>query len=496
MRVVASPGRVDLLTNECSISLPGFWLAPSQATNVQKLLRNACLIPSDDPGGDEQMPQITQHPSVGVELKPTNHPTYDLSLFCPGLTAAFFFDSEGTWWRALSRACTAVGPESSSVCFSALCTRLKYVSKYVARITGWDEDNANYYPRLKYHFEIAGNGIGFVKIDSFIASSQYSSVLSLEGRDDIVIKYQGDCDHYDKTPHPLLPDYWNGQIGAGAGVSPAIYFLSPPVSMADFCSDVDDDSVCSAPREADPMAKLRFNLFQPYKDYMEQALECKTKGKVRYMIMERVGACLASETKNGGIDPITAIDYGIQTIALHRADVIHGDIHPGNVCHRRGPLGGLTLIDYGYASSVSKESNSRPRGLLKWVHSSLTPWQLQGYSFSRRDDIYKSFFFVASMIWGDHIFSRMVHTFDDDPAGLLKWKQDGPLFEWHDSHPFSTLLDPAQIGHILTALNAVHEKVMELGVNEEGKPAIMPYMEIIEQLNSVKRLFPGEITAV
>ena len=52
-----------------------------------------------------------------------------------------------------------------------------------------------------------------------------------------------------------------------------------------------------------------------------------------------------------------------------------------------------------------------------------------------------------------------------------------------DAHVGEDALGPAR-----AALSAVHGVVMELGVNEVGKLAILPDQDIIDRLNDVKRL--------
>ena len=377
----------------------------------------------------------------------------------------------------------------------SLCTKLAHVWDYVSGITGFqtvnevEHGNVVYEPQLRQPFEIAGPIFGALMVTKYIASSTVSSVFSAKRSGiNVVIKYQADCEQLTAEPvHPLQSDFMNGRIAAAAGVSPAVHFISPAIPISRFCRGSSVNSVCSPPR-VNPRAKLQFTVFHQ----RGRATQCMTHGVVRYMIMEKVGSCLHAEVVNGPLDPVKAIEYGIEVIEslrnLHeRAGVIHGDIHAGNVCHRLTPPagGGLALIDFGFALPVAEESGVPVRGRFNWTHPSLTPWQLEGYNFARRDDIYKTLYMMSYLMWGKEAFNKMLEDHSSSVELLLVWKSEGPLFEHGASGPFSNSL---MAGPARAALSAVHGVVMELGVNEVGKLAILPYQDIIDRLNDVKRL--------
>ena len=151
------------------------------------------------------------------------------------------------------------------------------------------------------------------------------------------------------------------------------------------------------------------------------------------------------------------------------------------------------LIDYGLAGSVSGETNVPVRKRLSWVHASLTPWQLEGSKFARRDDIYKTLFMIANWMWGQSGFTKLLGTYNGDTETFLQWKKDGPLFGWDHCHPFTASVSRSQVPLILEALNSIHSYVMKLEVGEE---AVIDYQFIIDQLRRVQGLLAGDPSSV
>jgi serine/threonine protein kinase len=91
----------------------------------------------------------------------------------------------------------------------------------------------------------------------------------------------------------------------------------------------------------------------------------------------------------------------IQGLSLmHDRGVIHGDIHAGNVVM----LGEKTVgfIDFGNAFFSEELIGANPRiaGHLEQVHCFYSPYDIEGYRFSYRDDVYKAVWLGAFLLGG------------------------------------------------------------------------------------------------
>ena len=317
--------------------------------------------------------------------------------------------------------------------------------------------------------------IGDVTVgDPPIGRSDFSVVLPVEGHAGEVMKYQGNCDALDQVDavHPLQIDYGFGLLASAAGVAAAPTFLSPGARI--------DSQLHSR--------KLQFDLFIANRPTEQRVrAECARRGVVRYMIVERVVSCLGERTR-APVPPAEAVRIGIEVIQLlqrlHAAGVVHGDLHAGNICRRRAAPNPLTLIDFGFASFVAAETDDfRPgAGNLTWVHRSLTPWQLEGHRFVRRDDVYKAVYMVARLIGGPAL-DQYSHSLIG-PA-LLAWKTRGPLFPWPGGpDPIQFHFGDRSGNEIKGVLNQIHETVMSL----VSVHTAIPYDDIITRFQRVVTL--------
>ena len=344
-------GKINMHMKGCGVELTGLWITPAQIEVLRQSVVNVCMqVASDDGpsvGGQTEPPYFVQGNHVGEESV--------IRLVCPGTAASYRFQVLGPG-DAFTPLCPGdeEGGEECRVTRwglrrKTLCTKLSHIWTYAATITGVQVDSESgadgfvYRPRLRDPTEIAGPLIGAILVGKYIASSDFSTVFFVEARDDIVIKYQSNCDGYDAKDHQLGSDFVHARMAAAAGVSPIVHFLSPPTGLLEFCGGVlqRDESVCSAPHGTNPHAKLQFKIFggEPFGFSQGKMARCRAEGVVRYMIIERVGSCLVGEHTAAPMNPIKAIKYGIDVIELLRtvhlkAGIYHGDIHMGNVCKR------------------------------------------------------------------------------------------------------------------------------------------------------------------
>lgn len=115
--------------------------------------------------------------------------------------------------------------------------------------------------------------------------------------------------------------------------------------------------------------------------------------------MERVAGCLSEFAIKGSTRRLSIAEtalVGIEVFnllsSLHSAVILHGYIHPGNVCQTLESRRKFKLIDFGRARFAAARDYSRDRyesvdGDSK--HPYLSPWEILGYRSSYRDDAYR-----------------------------------------------------------------------------------------------------------
>ena len=323
-----------------------------------------------------------------------------------------------------------------------------------------DVANALFAPALSSLTETVPR-FGKLTIRNLIGTGLYTRVFSVSERNDIVIKYQS-CKAIRKNRlHPLVVDFWMGEIASRLGVSPRPYFVSPGAESND-----------------PTLMKTSF--------LGDQSPSLNGYPIVRYMVMEKVDRCIGSTIRKslGLLNAATVTRMVIESLQkLHGAGIGHGDIHGGNICllnHR------LMLIDFGLGFFVSDEASQPAITRLSYVHNSLTPWQLEGLPFTRRDDVYKAIFFMAeSLLGSERLWEGKRDWAIVDPEALLAWKRDENLFVAGDYDPIDSerRLSPDQKR---TAKDILQE-VLEITRNLTD--ADIPYGRLITLLNRISNLY-------
>ena len=350
------------------------------------------------------------------------------------------------------------------------------LAEWIANLPTLDAANRPYAPMLADNYEVAGPIIGHINIGEDVLGSGASSVIfGSDSHPQFVVKYQLFRDGPERSDHGLVLDFWFGRLAAEIGVGARPAFISGPVRI------LSPDS-----------PKLR-SFFQP--PFIPRVVERARRLSVRYMVIERMGACL-SDNSDSPIPPLEAVQIGIDLIKLverlHAAGVVHGDIHGGNVCRRLANPDEIALIDFETAFFASSpEAVVRERSSLDWVHASLTPWQLQGYSFARRDDVYKAFFLVAKLMVGSTLTDRFrVGGSKEllDGEALLVWKENGPLFETPDFDPIAIMAAKSDSGVDLFAIKAELHRIHGIVMEMRSVSIPIRYGDILAGLERVRTL--------
>lgn len=346
-----------------------------------------------------------------------------------------------------------------------------------------DLSNAEYAPRL-YSSEdvyiVEDQPISF-SLGSAIARQEFSVLYRLRNSPDRVVKYQANCSG-DLGIHPLLRDFWFQNFLRGTGIAAAVHYISPPAKY-------------SIP----VTVKTNFN----GSTRLLSRCIVHPESTVRFMVMDFTGESL-HDTVAGRYNrgpgksrlPLKfAIESTMSVIAqlkkLHSMDIIHGDLHWGNVVRASPDSNSLILIDFGMAFFASSRA-----GKPKWVrrpfeavHCLLSPYEIEGHRPSYRDDIYRAVLMGAMLVYGMEYFDWCKYL-ESEPIEMLHWKNQEDLFHFHGQlihHAYDKdgILGSAA-NRIQDLLTNVVRKVQSLDQIDE----LPPYDSILEDLISIIALIP------
>jgi serine/threonine protein kinase len=122
---------------------------------------------------------------------------------------------------------------------------------------------------------------------------------------------------------------------------------------------------------------------------------------------------------------------------IHDQGVVHGDIHWGNVVLvKRGDQQSIALIDFGNAMFVDEmvglpEMARAPRSLNHCLYSH---WNIEGFRFSYRDDVYKALLVLAFVING-FAFENYCLSLEQNVEDMLRFKREEFLFSMPAEYP-------------------------------------------------------------
>ena len=356
-----------------------------------------------------------------------------------------------------------------NICSAKVLDQLSEIMAEIAsRQPALDHANDEYTPQLTTDFEDVEN-LGRITIGEQVGKSRYSAIFAIVEHPNLVIKYQANCDNMLTKPHTLLLDFWLGSQAAASGVTARPFVISPAAAI---------------PHGGDS-AKTSFRASGTL-DWVN----CRSRrGVVRYMVMERVGPCLDSlmthrDLDRGYVSPPEAIRIGIQIISMiadiHNTEVVHGDVHLGNICRDLSDPTKLRFIDFGLGVFTDYESDFDVMGRLEWVQPALTPWQLEGKGFARRDDVYKVLVAMSQLMMGESLIRSLGDAFHAGNEAFLRWKWEGSLFRSATFDPIDALteLTPEHKALIHVKLAQIVNMVLDL----DSVTKTIPYMSITENL--------------
>jgi hypothetical protein len=282
-----------------------------------------------------------------------------------------------------------------------------------------DMDYPSLVPDLTLDVEFWPNGT--LSLGPVVYAGHESTIFSETSDPKLLIKYQTDCDEVEwNAVHPLLRDFWYGKAAYRIGVAPKPLFISQPTVLVKDAYKVRNMKSTDSEREA---CISRF-------------------GAVRFMVMERRVAAISlfrftHSVYDGGKLPFSvAMQTGIRLIEILRdlhqvARVIHGDIHANNILVEGGDvIQKLLLTDFSRArANIPARSKYPVYQREQRSDAALTHWQMLGYEWSARDDVYNALLTVAALMNGkDYIFHELRLKNKPGPSAMIEWRQSGFIF--------------------------------------------------------------------
>jgi serine/threonine protein kinase len=253
-------------------------------------------------------------------------------------------------------------------------------------------------------------GIGRVQLEPDpLARGLYSTVFGSTSHKDLIFKFQTNCDELRSQMHPLVLDFIVSERASEVDAAFRPIYLSGPRAFPDSRSP-----------------KTNFRIPD------EKWEECKAKGAtVRFLVTHRAGICLNDLHVSIPLRIKTGVHLGAQLVSLlerlHAANLVHGDIHLANICLDKDME--LKLIDFGKANSVDWEMDVPWYSNMSYVHPLHSPWQMQGFTEARRDDMYRAVFAIADFIVDrKNLIVRAIALAITNPLELFRWKMEDFLF--------------------------------------------------------------------
>jgi len=319
-----------------------------------------------------------------------------------------------------------------------------------------DLRNRRFLPSL--HSKTERWPFGLIVLGSVMYSGKDSVLFEVATDDILLVKYQADCDAVRmNTIHPLMTDYWYGKAAFDAGVSPRPLFLSPPILFRENSGKLGTIKLGRRRQEqcASEGGAVRFMILTRVinSETLCDYFSTKALGKPRFLLAMGVGVVLIKKLR-----------------ILHQvAQVVHGDIHMKNILiesYLKKPVR-VWVIDYGRARSnspaISKDPIYSSQG---WYHPSLTHWQMRGFQWAARDDVYNA---LRTLAWvmNDHSYNDFEKELTTiDRTSLVPWRESMFIFSVPNGYdPIAILpisddrkrLIKRSLNHILISVRSLND---------------------------------------
>lgn len=323
-----------------------------------------------------------------------------------------------------------------------------------------------------------------LKVNKTLVTSATATIMTVADRAEFVLKYQVNCNSLGDV-HPLISDFHFQRELHGLDVTPHAFFLSPPRKF-----------------ESSITAKTNFQL-KP-----EQRIACARhpQSAVRFMLMERAKYTIhdlidAHHQRGERVPFAQALSVTENLIALlqtiHARGIVHGDIHSGNVAviDRKGEAK-VALIDFGLAffEDDAKLAPSLAFAPMTETHCLFSHWNLLGFRFAFRDDVFKALLLGANLINGSRWWTYCSEL-ESSADRMLRFKASEFFFAAPGlPDPIANLRAVSASGkaQIRAALNRALELIR--GVNDIDQ--LPPYQSLIDALAGARRIIEFSSVAV
>jgi len=369
-----------------------------------------------------------------------------------------------------------------------------------------DDANHDNVPEL---FDIENEYIpelGLMHLGRSIHSGSQSTVFDLEPIPEFsneqanlgkgyIIKYELNCHDVGAGVHPLVSDYHFGVEAFRLGLGPRPVYISPPAIF-----------------NGERTRKTDFDM-----DH-EELKECLDgSANLRYLVVEKINGKtfhrVHIQSPEGQMDMKQALGMGAFLISalerLHASNIIHGDIHAGNVMVEsndagggvlmsqddEGKIHGLKLIDFGRAR-LSRgrrltDQTTPVNGIDEYFHHMYSHWIMDGYEWEKRDDVFRAIQVIATMMnfhESYYGFERGLMT--HSRVRLMDWKRKGFIFEIPNGppsrNPFARLTGTEKTKSLIRKdLRTVLSLVRKLDISSP-----IPYDRIVGHLQKCRELLP------
>jgi serine/threonine protein kinase len=317
---------------------------------------------------------------------------------------------------------------------------------------------------------------------STVTRHRDSMVFGMSEEPKYLIKYRHNC-HYSHSIHPLVRDYHMMTRLSPLGVTVRALSLSPPVPFGearnhgqkgDFAMSDIDWFRC----DRNPNADVRYMIYE------------RPEGSVFDLILSKI-------YYDGDITFQSSMQMLRNLIAklriMHNQGIVHRNIHPGTIV-RFESSGELGFIDFSHSLLVSElsERSEIVRPPVAYARCMESPFEIEGFRSSFRDDVFRAVFSVAFAmqgVTGGPNFIRFCKWMESDPVQMIQWKRNDFFFQFPDGLIFEDLLPPTQTMEVKAEIRTHMERILTL-VRSDGVKLndLPPYDEIIAEIDVIQAL--------
>jgi len=331
-----------------------------------------------------------------------------------------------------------------------------------------DEFHDQYTPRLQ-EWESEETPMGVFELGTRVHVGRETTVFEERRTKSTMIKYQINLKN--KTIHPLLNDFWYMTAAFRLGLAPQPLFISPPTILG-----------------VEVNKKTQFKMTTD-----ERSTAVSSLSAVRYMISRKVAGESIHRARRhyegGSVDFLTSMHVGIMLISslekLHQVNIVHGDIHSGNIMVDFVPDSAMNdqriqFIDFGTSFRIERpQSNDRVNSRFANYHHMFTYWTIEGFEISKRDDLNRAVHAIASLMNKNDYLKFETELMHDRDA-YMDWKTRGFWF-----HTPSTGFDPIDViprisAETKTRIRSALAQVLDIARSANDINESLDYYSIID----------------